>query len=335
MTRLVTASAPGAAAAAALVLGDELLLLAGAEAALGLAHGAAPIDDLASLFARGPSLRGVFDRLRRIADAGAARADALRERGLLLPAATCRIGAPIVPRLIVCSGNTYARHVQEMGGAAPSHPGGFLKSPHCVIGPGTPIELPASHPAMVDFEGEFALVVGRACHRVDARQAADCIAGYTLVNDISARDWVGEAKRSGDMFFNTLGKQFPGFCPIGPAIVTADTIGELAGLRLTTRLNGREMQNTLLGQLLFTPAHLLEFWSRWYAFRPGDVITTGSPPGVGFARTPPVFLAPGDRLEVAVAEIGVLDNPVVAAAADAPRRAHDESSADVHRSASR
>lgn len=311
MTRLVRACPPGAAAATAIQLGDELLLLAQAEAALGLAADATPIDDVASLFAQGPSLRDTFDRLRRIVDASRTRTNALREDGLLLPAKACRIGAPVEPRLIVCSGNTYAQHVQEMGAAAPAHPGGFIKSPHCVIGPGMPIVLPAAHASMVDFEGEFSLVVGRACHRADEQQAAACIAGYTLVNDVSARDWVDDAKRSGDMFFNTLGKQFPTFCPVGPALVTADEIGEVSALRLTTHVNGREMQNALLGQTLFSPARLLAFWSNWYAFRPGDIVTTGSPPGVGFARTPPVFLAPGDRVAVAVAEIGVLCNPVV------------------------
>lgn len=312
MTRLVTASRSGAAAAAAIVLGDDLLMLEGTETALGLASGTWPARDVASIFAASASLNGVFGRLQRIADAGAARADELREDDLLVPALACRIGPPVEPRLIVCSGNTYGRHIQEMGAVRSAHPGGFVKSPHCVVGPGMPIVLPQSHAAMVDFEGEFAFVVGRHCHRVDEEQAAVCIAGYTLVNDVSARDWVDDAKRHGDMFFNTLGKQFPTFCPIGPALVTADQIGDVAALRLTTCLNGEEMQNALLGQMLFTPAQLLAFWSRWYAFRPGDVITTGSPPGVGFARTPPVFLAPGDRVTVTVDEIGSLDNPVIA-----------------------
>lgn len=318
MTRLVSLRSPRHGDGAAVCVDDELLLLAPASAWLD--PGRPPLPrSLRGLLAAGeqglPRAKALAATVRNADEALRLH---LRQAGVLLAAAGAPLLAPLPrPTLLLCCGNTYAGHVSEMGGRRPQHPGGFLKSPHTVIGPGEPIVLPRRHPAMVDFEGEFAFVIGRSCHDVDADGAIDCIAGYTLVNDVSARDWVDEARASGDMFFNTLGKQFPTFCPMGPALVTCDEVPDPAAVRLATALNGETMQQATLAELVFPMAELLAFWSRWYRFAPGDVVTTGSPPGVGFARTPPRLLRPGDEVCVAADGIGSLGSPVVAATADA------------------
>jgi 2-keto-4-pentenoate hydratase/2-oxohepta-3-ene-1,7-dioic acid hydratase in catechol pathway len=206
----------------------------------------------------------------------------------------------------------YAKHLEEMGVPIPRHPVGFIKSSHAVIGPGAPIVLPQEFPDMVDLEGEFAFVLGRACHRVGAGEALDYVAGYTIVNDVSARNWVEEFLASKDPFFNILGKQLPTFCPMGPALVTPEEVPDPHGLDLTTTLNGEVMQSANTRDLLFTVADLIAFYSRWYAFQPGDVITTGSPPGVGYGRDPKVFMKPGDVVSVTIDRLGTLSNAVVA-----------------------
>ena len=238
----------------------------------------------------------------------------LRDAGCLSATADARLAAPLPqPRLIVCCGNTYPDHVREMRGAETSHLRGFIKNANAVIGPGEPIVLPALHPSRVDFEGELAFVVGRPCHAMTVDEARDCIAGFLVMNDVSARDWVEEARLTGNMFYNELGKQFPTFCPMGPHFVSADEVPDPHGLRLTTTVNGVEMQSASTGDLSCSVAEMLSFWSRWYRFAPGDVISTGSPPGVGAARNPPVYLRPGDTVAVTISACGTLVNPVVAA----------------------
>jgi 2-keto-4-pentenoate hydratase/2-oxohepta-3-ene-1,7-dioic acid hydratase in catechol pathway len=174
---------------------------------------------------------------------------------------------------------------------------------------------------MVDWEGEFACVIGKTCHQVTVDEAMDYVAGYTLINDVSARDWVKPflaangapmevAHRALD---NIMGKQYPTFCPIGPCIVTKDELTDPGKLTITTRVNGEVMQHADTADLIFSLAQTISHFSRWYQFLPGDIITTGTPSGVGYAHVPPRFLRPGDVVEVHVEEIGALRNPVVAA----------------------
>lgn len=268
-----------------------------------------PPSSLLDLLADASSLTAVEQLIARIEDAPESDRERLCEQGVLCSGDPA-LKAPLKPGLIVCSGNTFAAHAREMRGAAAEHPGGFIKSGHTVIAPGEPIRLPASHPDCVDFEGELACVIGRACHNVAVDDAMACIAGYTLINDVSARDWVDEARRSGDMFFNTLGKQFPTFCPLGPCIATASQIAKPADIRLTTSVNGELMQSASLGELKFSIAQIIAFWSQWYELRPGDIVSLGSPPGVGAARTPPRYLRSGDTVTVSASGIGDLINPV-------------------------
>jgi acylpyruvate hydrolase len=257
---------------------------------------------------------GALDAVRRLADRPDAQA--------LIPVAKARFLAPVPdPSIVLSTGTAYRAHLAEMKVGAPKAPGGFLKNAAAIIGSGAPIVLPPQAPGMVDYEGEFSCVIGRACHNVAAEEAMDFVAGYTIINDVSARDWVPgflgakgspmEVSRAAGL--NILGKQFPTFCPIGPALVTVDEVPDPHDLRLTTRLNGQVMQSAHTGDLIFRLAETIAYFSRWYRFSPGDVITTGSPDGVGYARNPQVFMKHGDVVEVEVSRVGILRNPVMAA----------------------
>jgi 2-keto-4-pentenoate hydratase/2-oxohepta-3-ene-1,7-dioic acid hydratase in catechol pathway len=224
--------------------------------------------------------------------------------------------APIPdPGLVLSVGMNYHEHLKEMKTPVPEKPAAFTKSVASIIASGEPIEAPASNPDMLDWEGEFSVVIGRPCHRVKAAQALDYVAGYTLVNDVSARDWVAPIfKAQGIMGpihaweHNLLGKMFPTFCPMGPCIATRDELPDPANVRIQTRLNGQVMQDANTDDLVFSVVQLIEYYSQFYLFKPGDVITTGSPSGVGFGRNPKLFMKPGDVVEVEVRQIGVLRN---------------------------
>jgi len=236
-----------------------------------------------------------------------------------IPAKSARLLAPIQnPGMVLSCGMNYYEHLKEMKTPVPDKPAAFTKSVASIIGPGEPIVLPPSNPGMVDWEGEFSVVIGKACHRVAAAAALDYVAGYTVVNDVSARDWVAPIFSSTGVMgpihaweHNLLGKMFPTFCPMGPALVTRDEVPDPHHLRLTTRLNGKVMQSANTDDLVFNVAQLIEYYSQFYRFLPGDVITTGSPSGVGYGRSPKVFMRAGDVIEVEVEHIGLLRNPVV------------------------
>ena len=247
--------------------------------------------------------------------------EALRASGALVRRKDAKLAAPIPdPNMILSGGMNYHEHLKEMNTPVPDKPVAFVKSQAAIIGPGESIVLPRGHAKMVDWEGEFSAVIGRPCHKVRAREALKYVAGYTIINDVSARDWVAPIFKSTGIMgpihaweHNLLGKQFPTFCPLGPALVTKDEIRNPDKLKLTTRLNGRVMQSANTDDLVFSVAKLIEYYSQFYLFRPGDIITTGSPSGVGYGRNPKVFMKAGDVVAVTVKEIGTLSNPVVAA----------------------
>jgi len=249
-----------------------------------------------------------------VADPGRATSDGLR-----VAADAVRLLAPLGERvLVVCTGANYRSHLQEMGEEPPEKPAWFIKNPNSVIGPGEPIRLPAGHADQVDFEGELCVVFGRLCHDVAAADANSYLAGYTVLNDVSARDALpgvaaAETPEQGRWAWTEmlLGKQFPSFAPLGPAVVTADEIDDPADLRLTTTVNGAVMQEATTGDLAVDVPTLVAQLSRYFAFQPGDVLSTGTPAGVGVARTPPVFLRPGDTVTVEVKGVGALINPVI------------------------
>ena len=242
----------------------------------------------------------------------------LRSRGVVGPGSTPLLAPVPDPRLIVAAGLAYHSHLAEMAGTpVPPRPTAFIKSVNSVTGPGAAISVPRTASEHVDYEGELAVIFGRACHGVRSDVALDYVAGYTVANDVSARDWVAdvwnasspwEARQTWEV--NIMGKQFPGFTPLGPALLTVDEVPDVDALQLTTRLNGNVMQSAPVGDLIFSIAETIAYFSRWYEFRPGDVLLTGTPAGVGVGRKPPVFMADGDVIEVEVASIGVLRNVV-------------------------
>lgn len=243
-----------------------------------------------------------------------------RKKGLTYPVDKVKLLAPIPdPGLVLSVGMNYHEHLKEMKTPVPEKPAAFTKSVASIIGSGEAIKLPPRNAKMVDWEGEFSVVIGRPCHRVKASQALDYVAGYTLVNDVSARDWVAPIFQAQGVMgpihaweHNLLGKMFPTFCPMGPCMVTKDEIADPGKVRIETRLNGSVMQSASTDDLVFGVPQLIEYYSQYYLFKPGDVITTGSPSGVGYGRNPRVFMKAGDVVEVEVKEIGVLRNPVEA-----------------------
>jgi 2-keto-4-pentenoate hydratase/2-oxohepta-3-ene-1,7-dioic acid hydratase in catechol pathway len=206
------------------------------------------------------------------------------------------------PSRIICVGRNYSEHTREMGNIESPWPETFLRLPSTVIGPHDEIRLPAVS-EQVDYEGELAVLIGRGGRHIPAAEAEQAILGYTIVNDVSVRDW----QRRGQQW--TPGKNFDGTLPVGPELVSSDEL-DWRDLKLETRVNGDTVQSATTAQLIFDIPALVEFISSWLTLVPGDLICTGTPGGVGAARKPPLWLKPGDVVEVEIEGIGVLRNPV-------------------------
>jgi 2-keto-4-pentenoate hydratase/2-oxohepta-3-ene-1,7-dioic acid hydratase in catechol pathway len=218
-----------------------------------------------------------------------------------------RMLAPIPrPPKILCSGVNYASHADENPDAVmPTEPFFFSKLPSAVIGPGEPIVIPTPE-TKTDYEVELAMVIGWEGKRLSEDFALEHVFGWTILHDVSARDVQFKDNQL------TLGKGPDTFSPLGPEIVTADELGDWSTLRVSTTVNGETMQDSPTSQMLFSPGRLLEFATGLVTLDAGDVVTTGSPAGVGCFRDPPVYLKPGDEVTVSVDRIGGLTNPVVA-----------------------
>jgi 2-keto-4-pentenoate hydratase/2-oxohepta-3-ene-1,7-dioic acid hydratase in catechol pathway len=215
--------------------------------------------------------------------------------------------APIVPADILCIGLNYREHAAESNSAIPTHPVLFIKAGNALNNPGDPIPIPRRS-TMIDYEAELAIVIGKAAKNVPRERALDHVLGYTCANDVSSRDWQREKSLGGGQW--ARGKSFDGFCPLGPAIVTKDEIPNPHALRLKTILNGQTMQDHTTADMIFDVPALIESLSSTMTLRPGAVILTGTPQGVGFARTPPVWLKEGDKVVVEIEKIGRLENVV-------------------------
>jgi 2-keto-4-pentenoate hydratase/2-oxohepta-3-ene-1,7-dioic acid hydratase in catechol pathway len=216
--------------------------------------------------------------------------------------------APLVPRDILCVGLNYKQHAAESGGEPPAHPVLFMKNSGTLQNPGDPIVLPRRlRSDEVDYECELAVVIGKRAHNVARADALAHVLGYTCANDVSARDW----QRNGGGGQWCRGKTFATFCPLGPALVTSDELPDPNRLAIRTLLNGEPMQDWHTSDMIFDVPMLIEFLSASMILEPGTVILTGTPHGVGFARTPPVFLRPGDSVTIEIEGIGRLTNPVV------------------------
>ena len=214
---------------------------------------------------------------------------------------------PSVPsqlRKVLCVGLNYRAHVAESAGRqVPEHPRIFARLADTVIAHGAPLWRPVNS-THFDYEGELAVVIGKAGRRIPAAQALDHVAAYTIFNDGSLRDYQKHSV--------TAGKNFPNTGPLGPWLVTADEIRDPAALTLETRVNGERRQHTSTGDMILSVPQLIEYISAFTPLAPGDVIATGTPEGVAHARKPPLWLVPGDVVEIEISGIGILRNPVVA-----------------------
>ncbi|MFB7333243.1 fumarylacetoacetate hydrolase family protein [Streptomyces adustus] len=217
--------------------------------------------------------------------------------------------APVVPNpsKVVCVGHNYTNHIKEMGRDLPAHPTLFPKFADTLLGANDDLVKPAETDAL-DWEVELAVVIGKQVRRADEQQAADAIAGFTVMNDISVRDWQ----------FRTIewtqGKIWEATTPVGPYVVTPDEVGGTRpALQVTTTVDGRVMQQDDTGTLLFDPVFLVQYISTVITLRPGDIIATGTPAGVGNARDPKVFLLPGQTVVTEITGLGACTNKVIEA----------------------
>ncbi len=240
-------------------------------------------------------LRQALDLLPEHALAGAPRLDALK------------LAAPIPrPRKnVFCIGQNYAAHAAEQNQAPPPRPAVFTKAPTAVTGPHDPILMDPAVSEQIDWEVELGVVIGEGGRGIKQDQALDHVFGYTVINDVSARDI---QYAHGGQFF--LGKSLDTACPMGPWIVTRDQIADPQQLRLSCRVNGETKQDSDTSDMIFSVAALIEWLSRGMTLEPGDVIATGTPSGVGHFRKPPEYLHPGDLVECEVEGVGTLRNRV-------------------------
>lgn len=247
--------------------------------------------DLRTLIARGPDAVAA-------AVAGAAAN----------PLSGARRTAPLRPGKVVAIGLNYLDHIREAGLEAPTQPLVFAKFPSSVIGPEDEIVVDAAITERPDWEVELTAVIGRRLRNVSVEEALDGVFGYTVANDVSARD-----VQFGDGQW-VRGKSLDTFCPVGPSIVTADEIADPQALRLTTRVNGETVQDSSTAEMVFGVAELIAFCSRSFTLEPGDLLLTGTPWGCGEFMDPVRSLRPGDIVETEIEGIGTLRNPVVAPA---------------------
>lgn len=217
-----------------------------------------------------------------------------------------RLGCPVrKPGKIICLGKNYREHAEEGGFDVPETPLLFAKATNTLNGPNDPILLPRSS-GQIDWEVELAVIIGTEGKRIPQRSALDHVAGVTVMNDVSGR----QAQFGDSQWFR--GKSFDTFAPMGPGIVTLDEIGDVQDLRLTSLVDGQVMQEGTTADMIFSVAELIEFISEDITLLPGDVISTGTPSGVGIFRDPPVVLQPGNTVECRIEKIGSIVNPVIA-----------------------
>ncbi len=256
--------------------------------------------DMAALLASGP---GAMEAAREAVTTGDARRWRLEEVALLAP-------VPLPPKILAI-GLNYREHAEEMGRELPKHQYWFNKQRTSVAAPEQEILVPTVSD-QVDYEGELAMVIGRRGKNVPASRWLDVIAGFTVLNDVSVRDW----QRHSPTF--TMGKSFDTHCPMGPWLVTPDEVGDVGSLSLRTWVNGELRQEASTADLIFTPPEMIEYLTTVFPLEPGDVLATGTTSGVGAGHRPPRWLRPGDRVRIEIENIGTLENPVAAEPAPVP-----------------
>ncbi len=266
-----------------------------------------PADVLARLAAHGllPAAGGML----RLLQAGVDAARQLKlPTGNGIALADVQLLAPVPrPGKVVAIGRNYADHAKETGVAPFEKPRIISKLPSSVCAPGSRVVRPAGV-TKLDFEVELAVVIGRFAQRVPMAQALDHVAGYTVLDDVSARDFQFDVSPAQ----TTFAKSMDGFCPMGPWLVTRDEIADPQALELSCHVNGQPMQHGHTADMLFPVARLIEFISSYMTLEPGDVIATGTPAGIGAFRNPPVWLQPGDHIRMEISRIGVLEHQIAA-----------------------
>ena len=257
---------------------------------------AGKIVDLRTIF---PQIPDIGERF--FADGWLQRIEGIQEPGQEMDV---RLGCPLNrPSKIICLGLNYVDHREESGFEKPQKPLLFSKTPNALTGPFDPIILPRSS-NQIDWEVELAVVIGKAGKRIPARDALNYVAGFSVLNDVSGR----QAQFSDAQWFR--GKSFDTFAPMGPALVTVDEVGNLQNRRLTARVNGKIMQDGNSADMIFDIPTLIAYISEDISLWPGDIISTGTPSGVGIFRDPPVLLKAGDVVECEVEGVGTIRNPV-------------------------
>jgi len=235
------------------------------------------------------------------------RGDYLAQDGVFVATDRIELLAPLVnPSKFICIGMNYADHAAEAGVDLPDNPVLFAKFPNAIIGPTDTVRFRTADTSQVDFEAELGVVIGERCSRVSEESALDHVFGYTVVNDISARD----AQFADGQWVR--GKSYDGFAPIGPVIVTGDEIGDVQQLPIRCTVNGEEMQAASTSDMIFGVAQLVSYISRFMTLIPGDLIASGTPAGIGFTRSPQVLLGDGDLLVTEIDGIGRLTNRIEA-----------------------
>ncbi len=262
-------------------------------------HNDIPETTTRHLLAAGPAtVRTVFDQARKALNPG-------RDASGVFQTSSVELGPPVPdPDKIICIGLNYADHANEAGLAQAEVPIFFAKFRNALVGPYAPILLPRVS-REIDYEGELAVVMGQRCKEVSEQEALKYVAGYSVFNDVSARDLQMQTSQY------TAGKALDTFAPMGPGIVLASDIPDPQALMLTTRVNGQVVQHASTASMIFSVAKVIAFLSSLMTLEAGDIIATGTPSGVGFKRNPPLFLQDGDVTEVEIEGIGQLHNPVV------------------------
>ncbi|HEY2213714.1 MAG TPA: fumarylacetoacetate hydrolase family protein [Acidimicrobiales bacterium] len=228
------------------------------------------------------------------------------------PLSSVMLRSPVTaPPAILAIGMNYRAHVAEMGRDAPEYQYWFNKQRTSIAGPGDPIVLPAVS-AMVDYEGELAMVIARRCQHIPASRAMEVVAGFTIINDVSTRDWQWRTPTF------TVGKSFDSHAPCGPWMVTTDELGDPSNLSIRTWVNDELRQDSSTSDLIFNCSEMIEYLTTAFPLEAGTIIATGTPAGVGAGFTPPKFLADGDVIRIAIEGIGELSNPVVQGAPGVP-----------------
>jgi len=271
-------------------------------------HGETRIVDLSQVQPHLPMDMVDFLQAGASAWSAAAQAAAAADERCLVPHGGASILAPVLrPGKLLCVGHNYFDHMGAGRTEPPEYPTFFCKTNNTIIGPGQPIVAPRATKE-VDYEAELAVVIGLRCRAVTQEQALAFVAGYTIFNDVSARDY---QKRTSQWM---IGKSFDTFGPMGPALVTSDEIPDPGQLDLWLTLNGREMQRANTRNMIFSVPYLISYLSRVMTLEPGDLISTGTPAKTELAHTIPPFMKPGDLVSIHVSGIGELTNPIVAEA---------------------